>query len=45
MKEVLKGFFNSERSGGVVLISATMVSLLVSNLFSEYIELWKWIWV
>jgi Na+:H+ antiporter, NhaA family len=35
-----KHFFESERSGGIVLIFCTIVSLLLANIFGGYIDLW-----
>jgi Na+:H+ antiporter, NhaA family len=36
-----KDFFESERSGGIVLIVCTMLSLLLANTLGSYIDFWN----
>lgn len=40
LTKLFTDFFNSERSGGLVLIFCTLLSLTVANLYPDYIKLW-----
>ncbi len=40
VSKLFQEFFRSERSGGLLLIACTIVSLVLSNLWSEYHDLW-----